>query len=100
MSPGLEYMIIDFVALLSSVHEDLSATKVILLLLQGRKLLIIGTTSRREVLEEMGMLSCFSAVVHVSCLSTCQHLINALEDLSIFSQEDLVQIEKSVGERR
>ncbi|KAK2193402.1 hypothetical protein NP493_13g06000 [Ridgeia piscesae] len=66
----------------------------------GRKLLIVGTSSRREILEEMGMLSCFSAVVHVSCLSTREHLTSALDDLSIFNQEELSRIDKSIGERR
>ncbi|KAI0225598.1 Vesicle-fusing ATPase [Lamellibrachia satsuma] len=66
----------------------------------GRKLLIVGTSSRREVLEEMGMLSSFSAVVHVSCLSTHEHLTSALNDLSIFNQKELSQINKSIGQRR
>jgi vesicle-fusing ATPase len=41
---------------------------------RGRRLLIICTTSRKEVLEQMEMLSAFTDVLHVSNLSRPEHV--------------------------
>lgn len=46
---------------------------------QGRKLLIIGTTSRKDVLQEMEMLNAFSTTVHVPNIATGEQLLEALE---------------------
>ena len=76
-------------------------TSVILLtLFQGRKLLIIGTTSQQEILQEMGMLSAFSAIVHISNLSLPEHLTTALEELGSFTQKELCSIAKMVEGKR
>lgn len=48
-------------------------------LLQGRKLLIIGTTSRKDVLQEMEMLDAFSTTIHIPNISTGEQLVDALE---------------------
>ena len=40
---------------------------------KGRRLLIICTTSRKEVLEQMEMLSAFTDVLHVSNLTRPEH---------------------------
>lgn len=47
--------------------------------LQGRKLLIIGTTSRKDVLQEMEMLDAFSTTIHIPNISTGEQLVDALE---------------------
>lgn len=47
--------------------------------LKGRKLLIIGTTSRKDVLQEMEMLDAFSTTIHVQNISSGDQLIDALE---------------------
>lgn len=52
-------------------------------LLQGRKLLIIGTTSRKDVLQEMEMLDAFSTTIHIPNISTGEQLVDALEVLVI-----------------
>merc|ERR1719334_2826894 len=62
---------------------------------QGRKLLIIGTTSQREILQEMGMLTTFSGLVHVSNISKSEELGAALKELGAFSQKDVASIVKS-----
>lgn len=49
--------------------------------LQGRKLLIIGTTSRKDVLQEMEMLDAFSTTIHIPNISTGEQLVDALEVL-------------------
>lgn len=46
---------------------------------QGRKLLIIGTTSRKDVLQEMEMLDAFSTTIPVPNISTGEQLVEALE---------------------
>jgi len=66
----------------------------------GHKLLIIGTTSQKDILQEMGMLTAFSAVIHVSNLSTSEHLMTALEELGAFSEKEMKNIAKMVEGRR
>ncbi|XP_065352960.1 vesicle-fusing ATPase 1-like [Cloeon dipterum] len=63
---------------------------------KGRKLLVICTSSRRQVLEEMEMLSAFTAVMHVPNLSTPEHLLTVLKESNAFSQHDLANIAKNV----
>ncbi|KAK7919377.1 hypothetical protein WMY93_010661 [Mugilogobius chulae] len=46
---------------------------------KGRKLLIIGTTSRKDVLQEMEMLDAFSTTIHIPNISGGEQLIKALE---------------------
>ncbi|EPY73460.1 hypothetical protein CB1_007024001, partial [Camelus ferus] len=46
---------------------------------EGRKLLIIGTTSRKDVLQEMEMLNAFSTTIHVPNIATGEQLLEALE---------------------
>lgn len=53
-----------------------------LFLPQGRKLLIIGTTSRKDVLQEMEMLDAFSTTIHIPNISTGEQLVDALEVLT------------------
>lgn len=47
--------------------------------MQGRKLLIIGTTSRKDVLQEMEMLDAFSTMIHIPNIAAGEHLMEALE---------------------
>ena len=44
------------------------------LFFKGRKLTVIGTTSCRDVLETMGIVEAFNTVIHVSSLSSIDHL--------------------------
>ncbi|XP_028131583.1 vesicle-fusing ATPase 1-like [Diabrotica virgifera virgifera] len=66
----------------------------------GKKLLILCTTSRRQVLEEMEMLSAFTAVLHVPNLSKAEHLLNVLEASDVFSNQELKQITHQVHGKR
>ncbi|XP_064598208.1 vesicle-fusing ATPase-like [Liolophura sinensis] len=66
----------------------------------GRKLLVIGTTSQKEILQEMGMISNFSSVVHVSNISTDEQLIAALEGLEAFTAAELDRIQKKTAGKR
>ncbi|XP_030567970.1 vesicle-fusing ATPase 1 [Drosophila novamexicana] len=67
---------------------------------KGRKLLILCTSSRREVLEEMEMLSAFTSVLHVPNLSSPEHVIAVLEDTDIFTKSELQTVAKKMAGKR
>ncbi|XP_022199434.2 vesicle-fusing ATPase 1 [Nilaparvata lugens] len=64
---------------------------------RGRKLLIFCTSSRRQVLEDMEMLSAFTAVLHVPNLSKPEHLLTVLEESDVFSKKELSIIFKKIS---
>lgn len=63
---------------------------------KGRKLLIICTSSRRQVLEDMEMLSAFTTILHVPNLATHEQFMNVLEDSLVFSKDEMKTIQKRV----
>lgn len=67
---------------------------------KGRKLLVFCTTSRRQVLEEMEMLSTFTAVLRVPNISTCEQLVAVLEETDVFSKNEITAIARKVANRR
>uniref|UniRef100_A0A8C1EWD5 Vesicle-fusing ATPase n=2 Tax=Cyprinus carpio TaxID=7962 RepID=A0A8C1EWD5_CYPCA len=67
---------------------------------RGRKLLIIGTTSRKDVLQEMEMLDAFSTTIHVHNISSGEHLVEALELLGSFTDAERTTIAKHVKGKR
>ena len=67
---------------------------------QGRKLLVIGTTSRKDVLRDFEMLNVFSQIVHVSNISDSEGLLAVLENAEIFSKRELEQIQKKTHGKR
>ncbi|KAJ8264648.1 hypothetical protein GJAV_G00152010 [Gymnothorax javanicus] len=67
---------------------------------KGRKLLIIGTTSRKDVLQEMEMLDAFSTTIHIPNISSGEHLVEALELLGSFQDNERAIIAKEVKDKR
>lgn len=67
---------------------------------KGRKLLILCTSSRRLVLEEMEMLSAFTAVLHVPNLSHAEHLCAVIEESDVFSKSECDKIAKKIRGRK
>lgn len=63
---------------------------------KGRKLLIIGTTSRKDVLQEMEMLDAFSTTIHIPNISRGEQLVEALELLGSFQENERSKIAKAV----
>ncbi|XP_031632428.1 vesicle-fusing ATPase 1-like [Contarinia nasturtii] len=61
---------------------------------KGRKLLILCTSSRRQVLEDMEMISAFTSLLHVPNLSTPDHVLSVLEENDIFNKQDLITLAK------
>ncbi|XP_039991713.1 vesicle-fusing ATPase-like [Xiphias gladius] len=66
---------------------------------KGRKLLIIGTTSRKDVLQEMEMLDAFSTTIHIPNISRGEQLVEALELLGSFQEKERASIAKAVKDR-
>ncbi|XP_066554786.1 vesicle-fusing ATPase isoform X1 [Amia ocellicauda] len=66
----------------------------------GRKLLIIGTTSRKDVLQEMEMLDAFSTTINIPNISSGEHLIEALELLGNFKDKERAIIAQHVKGKR
>ncbi|XP_072343092.1 vesicle-fusing ATPase isoform X2 [Scyliorhinus torazame] len=62
----------------------------------GRKLLIIGTTSRKDVLQEMEMMDVFSTSIHIPNINTGQQLMEALELLGRFDDRERSRITQHV----
>jgi hypothetical protein len=73
---------------------------VLLICLQGRKLLVIGTTSRKDVLRDFEMLNVFSTIVHVSNISDSAGLLAVLENAEIFNKEELQLIQQKTQNKR
>lgn len=63
---------------------------------KGRKLLILCTSSRREVLQDMEMLSAFTSTLHVPNLSAPEHLMTVLEESGVFNHAELKEIQKKI----
>ncbi|KAM8825506.1 vesicle-fusing ATPase isoform 2-T2 [Synchiropus picturatus] len=67
---------------------------------KGRKLLIIGTTSRKDVLQEMEMLDAFSTTIHIPNISTGEQLVEALELLGSFTDKERASIAHQMKGKR
>jgi len=67
---------------------------------KGKRLLVICTTSRREVLQQMEMLSAFTDVLHVSNLTEAQHFAGVLNQSQSFSPQENAQIMQKLGSYR
>ncbi|XP_063338672.1 vesicle-fusing ATPase-like isoform X1 [Pelmatolapia mariae] len=67
---------------------------------KGRKLLIIGTTSRKDVLQEMEMLDAFSTTIHIPNISKVEQLMEAFELLGSFNEKERAMIAKALQGQR
>jgi len=63
---------------------------------KGRKLLIIATTSSKHVLEDLGLLDCFNAVVNVPTVNPGAEVNTVLKSLAVFTPNDLKAITTSI----
>jgi len=55
---------------------------------RGRRLLLICTTSRKDVLDQMEMISAFTDVLHVSNCGHASHIARVLEQTDAFTQAE------------
>lgn len=56
---------------------------------KGRKLFVIGTASRKEVLQEMDFMDCFSAVLPTPVIRNYSAFKNALAELKLVDESEL-----------
>jgi vesicle-fusing ATPase len=56
---------------------------------KGRKLLIIATTSEKDLIKELGLYQSFSKVIHVPAVSRGTEILNVLEQLDCFPKNDM-----------
>lgn len=59
---------------------------------QDKRLLVICTSSRKEVLDQLEMLSAFSEVLHVSNLNRPEHLVKVLQDTNAFTPQEVQSV--------
>ncbi|KAK4322272.1 hypothetical protein Pmani_006971 [Petrolisthes manimaculis] len=67
---------------------------------QGRKLLIICSSKRRTVLEELGLLSAFTAVIRVPYVAHAQDIKLVLEESSNLSPSEIEGITNHISNGR
>ena len=66
---------------------------------KGRKLLVIATTSRKHVLDELEMIHAFTDVLHVPNLSKPEHVSAVAGASEVISPAGLKQLESQLSGR-
>ncbi|KAJ1733262.1 transport between ER and Golgi ATPase protein [Coemansia sp. Benny D160-2] len=54
---------------------------------KGRRLLVVGTSSEREVLDQMDMASAFSNEVYVGNISTIEAVLKVIQSVHLFNEQ-------------
>jgi len=67
-----------------------------LLYLQGRKLMVIATTSQKELLKRLQILNAFTTVITASNLTSPGHIITALQQMDSFNSVRLAEISEKI----
>ncbi len=65
-----------------------------------RRLLILVTSSVRSVLEDLEIVPAFSTVVHVSPLTTGDHILAVLEQVEAFSPPEMQSLLRKLTGKR
>jgi len=68
---------------------------------KGRKLLIIATATHRDILDQLGLLSSFSKVVHLANMSTGQHVLHVLNEIEhCFNDKEMKYLEGKLKDKK
>ncbi|CAF1113673.1 unnamed protein product [Adineta steineri] len=67
---------------------------------KGRKLLIIATTTYRDILDQLGLLASFSKQIHISNMSSGQHILHVLNEIECFNNDELRYLEKKLFDKK
>lgn len=67
---------------------------------KGHKLLIIGTTSRKEVLQDFDMLPLFKVIAHVSAVSTSEQLLRVMDEADAFTDKEVNYVKVKTASKR
>lgn len=66
---------------------------------QGRKIMILGTTSRPKEMDILGVTEVFKACIHVPYLDSPDQLVKVLEERDTFTAEEMSQIREGCSHR-
>ncbi|XP_071822436.1 vesicle-fusing ATPase-like isoform X2 [Apostichopus japonicus] len=67
---------------------------------KGKKLMIIGTTSQRGVLEEMQMMPVFNTHIHVSNLTQGEQVMTVVNELKCFTEAERSSLSKKIAGKK
>ena len=68
---------------------------------KGRKLLIIATSTYRDILEQLGLLASFSKVIHLANMTSGEHILRVLNEVEhCFTDEEIRSLEKSLRNKK
>jgi len=67
---------------------------------KGRRLLILATSSSRQVLEQMEMVPCFTDVLHVPNLSTSEHVAAVARHAGVLGEAGVAEVSRRLAGRR
>ena len=65
----------------------------------NRSLLVLSTTSRRHLLDELDMADCFTAQVYVPQLNSFESVLIVLKETKLFSEADQKVIEQELSSK-
>lgn len=66
----------------------------------GHRLFVLATTSKRELLHELDLLSSFTAIIHVSNLSAPEQAVKALKEMELFDSKQCQEFtQKTMGRK-
>ncbi|KAH8361879.1 hypothetical protein KR200_006263 [Drosophila serrata] len=94
--------LLEYSALDRSYSNEVLQTLMVLLKKQpprGHRLHILCTSSRRDILEDLGMLSAFTSVIHVPNLFDPDQILSVAEASQRFEQEELLAIEAAIVDK-
>ncbi|CAF0744376.1 unnamed protein product [Brachionus calyciflorus] len=66
---------------------------------KGRKLLLIATTSEKELIKELGLYQSFSKVIHVPNISRGEEILNFVEQMECFSKQDMDVLNRQINSK-
>lgn len=68
---------------------------------KGRKLLIIATAAHRDILDQLGLLSSFSKVIHLSNMTSGKHIMHVLNEIEhCFTENELRTLERKLSDKK
>ncbi|XP_020798717.1 vesicle-fusing ATPase 2 isoform X2 [Drosophila serrata] len=94
--------LLEYSALDRSYSNEVLQTLMVLLMKQpprGHRLHILCTSSRRDILEDLGMLSVFTSVIHVPNLFDPDQILSVAEASQRFEKEELLAIEAAIVDK-
>ncbi len=66
---------------------------------KGRKLLLIATTSEKELVNDLGMYQSFSKVIHVPNVTRGAEVMSVLQELDSFTKNDMDVLNKQLHDK-